>query len=128
MMQLDLFAPAPMAALAILANDHGVYPDDEAETFICPRQQKGWRGMPMCEIKLLHLDRGWLQSVNIFLADRGGGHGLSQKFGGGFHDTREAALSSALKEVARRTAVMPGWPTTAAHEAWRVREWMGGIA
>jgi hypothetical protein len=127
-MQLDLFAPAPMPALAILPNDHGVYPDDEAETFTCPRQQAGWRGMPLCEIKLLHLDRGWLQSTNVMLADQGGGHGLSEKFGGGFHETRGSALSAALDAIARRTAVMPGWTTVAAHDAWRVREWMGGIS
>ncbi|UXC93148.1 hypothetical protein EGM87_22905 [Sphingobium sp. RSMS] len=128
MIQLDLFAPPPSPPVAVTANPHGAYPDDEAESFICPNPTKGWRGSPLCAIRLLHIEAGWLQATDVCLADRGGGHGLSEKFGGGIHPTREAALTAALADVARRTAVAVDWSTAAAHDAWRVRKWMEGIA
>jgi len=127
MIQLDLFAPPPAPALSIAPNVHGVYPDEAAESFICPNPTKGWRGPPLCEIRLLHIEAGWLQATGVYLSDRGGGHGLSEKFGGGVHPTREDALAAALGEAARKTAVNVYWSTAAAHDAWRVRKWMEGV-
>jgi hypothetical protein len=100
MSQLDLFAAAPMAAVAVEPNKHGVYPDDLAETLTLPVDRKGWQGLPLAEVKLLHIPEGWLQSTSAQTSSGSGfGHGLCGKFGGGFYATRSEALHFARRRL-----------------------------
>lgn len=101
-MQLNLFTPPPMPAVAIQPNAHGVYPDEAAEFFILPYERKGWLGVPLARIRLLHLPGGWLQSAEAMTPSGSGfGYGLCERHSGGFHDGREAALEIAVHRVER---------------------------
>ena len=99
-MQLDLFAAAPMAAVVVEPNKHGVYPDDLAEVFTLPVDRKGWKGSPLAEVKLLHVPEGWLHSTSAqTTAGSGFGYGLCGRHGGGFHATRSEALHYARRQL-----------------------------
>lgn len=84
-------------------NEHGIYPEDDAEHLILPVLRKGWQGMPTAEIALLQTPVGWLSSAGYELSGfAGGGYGLSPKWhnGRGF-DTRQEALDDAVKYLRR---------------------------
>lgn len=105
-------------------NAHGIYPDDGAEHLVLPMLRKNWKGCPTAEITLLHHADGWLSAYGYQLSGgdfRGGGHGLSPKWHGGFLPDRRAALDYAAKQLERRIDGCEG------KEAKRVREWLAGL-
>lgn len=132
-MQLDLFGAAhagPLFAQAARAsfspstaspNDHGIYPEDEAELLVLPCLRKNWKGCPTAEIALLHHVDGWLASYGYQLLDgdcRGGACGLSPKWHGGFLPDRRAALDHAVAQLHRVVKGCEG------KDAQRVRDWL----
>lgn len=91
-MQLDMFAAPPMAPIVAQPNAHGVYSEDGAEVMTLPRDKTGWTGAPLAQISLLNTTEGWLMAVQANTMMAGFGHGLSGRFGGGFHASRWEAL------------------------------------
>lgn len=124
-MQFDLFSTIGMSAINIEPNPSGVYPDDQAESFVLPVERKNWFGCPQASVRLLHLPAGWLQATSVGTPTGGYTHGLCERFGGGFHPNRTVALANAKVRIIEYLATYYGSRDGAA--ARRIRDWVEAL-
>ena len=121
-MQTDLFAPPPMAALAIQPNAHGVYPDDQAEILTIDLGKRDY-----AKIRLLHIEGGWMESTSYGFADRGGGGPLMAR---NLHPDRKSALDKAIAQLRRHTDIRDDHADSQVvrRQAAQVREWLATVS
>lgn len=77
-------------------NEHGVYRPTEVLELPMPR--KGWRGSPLAEIRLCHIEQGWIWATGYNCPASGGGSPLHVP-----SDTR--APSARLLQPTRAAAI-----------------------
>lgn len=130
-MQLDLFAPPPAPASVILPNEHGVYPEDQAELLILqhPRAGRGWQGCPTAQIVLLHTPDGWLSSSGAQIPDRGYAGPTCPPF----YSSRDQALIPQIERLQRFAAQAAACRSSTCgeaskREARRILAWLEGLA
>ena len=114
-----------MSGLIAQPNEHGVYPDQEL--LWLPRDKKGWQGIPRAEIALARCEDGWRAAHSYaFFTGSHLGSFRPIKASNPVHDTREAALTTAIDAFCRDVEGVRG-EASMLREAQEMLAWAHGL-